>query len=469
VSRKASLRGEGTVLDDEGLDAGTLARTLREGLARRRERLRATDPFLFTGKVERMVGLIVEARGPGGTVGELCRVRDREGRDLLDAEVVGFREGKVLLMPLSWTRGVGPGCEVLALGKPLAAPVGISLTGRILDGLGRPADGKPLPSGLELRPVENDPPHPLERRRITEPLGLGIKAIDGILTCGKGQRMGIFSGSGVGKSTLLGMIARFTQADINVIALVGERGREVREFIERDLGEEGLRRSVVVVATSDEPAMIRVKAALVATTIAEFFRDLGMDVLFMLDSVTRFAMAQREIGLAAGEPPTTRGYPPSVFALLPRLMERTGCGSRGTITALYTVLVEGDDMNEPIADTSRSILDGHVVLSREIAARNHYPAIDILHSVSRLASEIVDEQHREAADWLRRTLAVYRTNEDLINIGAYRAGSNPEIDHAIRHIEAINRFLRQETDRRYSYHETVEMLLNMHREAVGER
>lgn len=458
---------DGTLLETEELDLESLIGGIRDGLERRRRRLRTADPFLFTGKVERMVGLIVEARGPGGTVGELCRIRDREGRDLLDAEVVGFREGKVLLMPLSWTHGVGPGCEVLALGRPLAVPVGTSLTGRILDGLGRPADGRPLSPGLELRSVENDPPHPLERRRITEPLGLGVKAIDGILTCGKGQRMGIFSGSGVGKSTLLGMIARFTQADVNVIALVGERGREVREFIERDLGEEGLRCSVVVVATSDEPAMIRVKAAMVATTIAEYFRDLGMDVLFMLDSVTRFAMAQREIGLAAGEPPTTRGYPPSVFALLPRLMERTGCGSRGTITALYTVLVEGDDMNEPIADTSRSILDGHIVLSREIAARNHYPAIDILHSVSRLASEIVEPDHREAADWLRRTLAVYRTNEDLINIGAYRPGSNPEIDHAIRHIDAINGFLQQETDRSFSYRQVVEMLVAMYRDAVG--
>lgn len=444
--------------------------TLREivkGLSLRRERLREVDPLLFTGRVERMVGLIVEARGPGGTVGELCRIRDREGGDLLEAEVVGFREGKVLLMPLSWTHGVGPGCEVLALGRPLCVPVGEELMGRILDGLGRPADNRPLPPGLEMRPVENDPPHPLERRRITEPLGLGIKAIDGLLTCGKGQRMGIFSGSGVGKSTLLGMIARYTQAHVNVIALVGERGREVREFIERDLGEEGLRRSVVVVATSDEPAMIRVKAALAATTIAEYFRDLGLDVLFMLDSVTRFAMAQREIGLAAGEPPTTRGYPPSVFALLPRLMERTGCGSRGTITALYTVLVEGDDMNEPIADTSRSILDGHVVLSRELASRNHYPAIDVLQSVSRLASEITDPRHRAAAEWLRRNLAVYRTNEDLINIGAYRPGSNAEIDRAMRHIQAINDFLCQEVEVSFTYREVVDMLVSLHEGAEG--
>lgn len=438
---------------------------VKRGLKLRRERLRELDPLVFTGKVERMVGLIVEARGPAGTVGELCRIRHRAGKDLLDAEVVGFREGKVLLMPLSWTHGVGPGCEVLALGRPLCVPVGEELTGRILDGLGRPADSRPLPPTLEMRPVENDPPHPLERRRITEPLGLGIKAIDGLLTCGKGQRMGIFSGSGVGKSTLLGMIARYTQANVNVIALVGERGREVREFIEKDLGEEGLRRSVVVVATSDEPAMIRVKAALVATTIAEYFRDLGMDVLFMLDSVTRFAMAQREIGLAAGEPPTTRGYPPSVFALLPRLMERTGCGNQGTITALYTVLVEGDDMNEPIADTSRSILDGHVILSRDIAAKNHYPAIDVMQSVSRLASQITDARHKAAADWLRRNLAIYRANEDLINIGAYRAGSNPEIDRAVKNIPAINSFLRQEVDVSFTYQEVVDMLVTLYEEA----
>jgi flagellum-specific ATP synthase len=447
------------------IDRGALDYISR-GLRRTLTRVRETDPLLYLGKVERMVGLIIEARGPGGCIGELCDIRDHDGRHLLYAEVVGFREGKVMLMPLSAPQGVGPGCEVLALGKPLQVAVGESLRGRILDGLGRPADGKPMPGELEFYPVENDPPHPLERKRISEPLGMGIKAIDGLLTCGKGQRVGIFSGSGVGKSTLMGMIARFTQAEVNVIALVGERGREVREFIERDLGEEGLKRSVVVVATSDEPAMIRLKAALVATTIAEYFRDRGMDVLFMLDSVTRFAMAQREVGLTVGEPPTTRGYPPSVFALLPRLMERTGCGERGTITALYTVLVEGDDMNEPIADTSRSILDGHIVLSRDLAARNHYPAIDILASVSRLATEIIDPEHRAAADWLRNTLAVYRDAEDLINIGAYREGSNPEIDHAIRHIRSINSYLRQGVNEKVSFPEAVEGLKGMAEEAM---
>ncbi len=363
-----------------------------------------------------------------------------------------------MLMPLSNPRGVGPGCEVLALGRPLQVPAGEALRGRVLDGLGRPADGRPLEGRLEMRAVENDPPHPLARRRICEPLGLGVRAIDGLLTCGKGQRMGIFAGSGVGKSTLMGMIARYTQADVNVIALVGERGREVREFIERDLGEEGLERSVVVVATSDEPAMIRLKAALVATSIAEHFRDQGLDVLFMLDSVTRFAMAQREVGLTVGEPPTTRGYPPSVFAMLPRLMERTGCGDRGTITALYTILVEGDDMNEPIADTSRSILDGHIVLSRDLAARNHYPAVDILASVSRLATEVIDAEHRAAAEWLRRTLAVYRDAEDLINIGAYRHGSNADIDHAIAHMRSIEDYLRQGVEERCTWRDAVESL-----------
>ncbi len=431
---------------------------LSGGIRRALERVRETDPLLHLGRVERVVGLVIEASGPEGCIGELCTIRDRKGRTLLMAEVVGFREGKVMLMPLSNPRGVGPGCEVLALGRPLQVPAGEALRGRVLDGLGRPADGRPLEGRLEMRAVENDPPHPLARRRICEPLGLGVRAIDGLLTCGKGQRMGIFAGSGVGKSTLMGMIARYTQADVNVIALVGERGREVREFIERDLGEEGLERSVVVVATSDEPAMIRLKAALVATSIAEHFRDQGLDVLFMLDSVTRFAMAQREVGLTVGEPPTTRGYPPSVFAMLPRLMERTGCGDRGTITALYTILVEGDDMNEPIADTSRSILDGHIVLSRDLAARNHYPAVDILASVSRLATEVIDAEHRAAAEWLRRTLAVYRDAEDLINIGAYRHGSNADIDHAIAHMRSIEDYLRQGVEERCTWRDAVESL-----------
>lgn len=442
--------------------------TLSEGLRRTMIRVRETDPLLYLGKVEKVIGLVIEASGPEASIGELCVVKDKCGSDILMAEVVGFREGKVMLMPLSTPHGVRPDCEVLALGRPLQVMVGPSLRGRILDALGRPMDGRPIEGEVEPYPTESPPPKPLERMRITEPLGMGVKAIDGLLTCGKGQRIGIFAGSGVGKSTLMGMIARYTQAEVNVIALVGERGREVREFIERDLGEEGLKRSVVVVATSDEPAMFRLKAAMVATSIAEYFRDQGNDVLFMLDSVTRFAMAQREVGLSVGEPPTTKGYPPSVFALLPRLMERAGCGERGTITALYTILVEGDDMNEPISDTARSILDGHIVLSRDLAAKNHYPAIDILASVSRLASEIVDEEHNAAAGWLRKTLAVYREAEDLINIGAYRSGSNRSIDEAIAHKEAIEDYLKQGIDEHFSFDVAVECLKGLWREAVGQ-
>jgi flagellum-specific ATP synthase len=432
-----------------------------------RSDIKRLDPLSYQGKVERMVGLIIEARGPSGKIGELCEIHYDSCTPPLLAEVVGFRSGNVLLMPLSHSAGIGPGSDVLALGKSLSVPVGSSLMGRVLDGLGNPVDGGPNPGRKQCYSVESKPPHPLERRPIDSPIGLGIKAIDGLLTCGKGQRLGIFAGSGVGKSVMMGMIARYTEADVNVIALVGERGREVREFIEKDLGEEGLKRSVVVVATSDEPAMIRIKAALVATAIAEYFRDQGADVLFMLDSITRFAMAQREVGLTVGEPPTTRGYPPSVFALLPRLMERVGCSRSGAITALYTVLVEGDDMNEPVADTARSILDGHIVLSRDIASRNHYPAIDILGSVSRLATSITSPGHQEAAAWLRRTMAVYREAEDLINIGAYKAGTNPDIDHAIEQIGNINSFLQQAVTDRRRYEDSVGALLSVHDQARG--
>ncbi len=435
-------------------------RDLSEKLRRRASGLSSLDPVSYEGRVERMVGLAIEALGPGARMGELCRIEGGGAGGLL-AEVVGFKGGSVKLMPLGIASGVAPGCRVVALGRPLEAPVGMSLTGRVLDGLGRPVDGRPLPWDSETRPVENKPPPPLARRQITEPLSLGIRAIDGILTCGKGQRMGIFSGSGVGKSTLLGMMAKYTRAHVNVIALVGERGREVREFIEHNLGEEGLARSVVVAATSDEPAMIRIKAALVAHSIAEYFRDMGLDVLLMLDSVTRFAMAQREVGLTVGEPPATRGYPPSVFAMMPRLMERAGASDKGTITALYTVLVEADDMNDPIADTARSILDGHIVLSREIAARNHHPSIDILTSVSRLAPAINTPEHMRAAAWLRKNLAVYRQGEDLINIGAYKEGSSPDIDEALLNIQAINDFLRQDVNEKISYEDSVAHLERM--------
>ena len=342
-----------------------------------------------SGRVTQIVGLVIESQGPNVNLGDLCYVSSRGGSQAIPAEVVGFRQNRVLLMPIAEMEGIGPGCEVISAQGTLKVTVGQGLLGRILDGMGRPMDGKgPLVSSREY-PLNALPPPPLTRRRIEEPLSVGVRAIDALLTLGKGQRVGIMAGSGVGKSTLLGMMARNTEADISVIALIGERGREVREFIERDLGEEGLKRSVVVVATSDQPALVRIKGALTATAIAEYFRDQGRDVMFMMDSVTRFAMAQREVGLTVGEPPATRGYTPSVFAMLPKLLERSGTGANGSITGIYTVLVDGDDMNEPIADAVRSILDGHIVLSRSIAAQNHYPAIDILNSVSRVMSEVV--------------------------------------------------------------------------------
>jgi flagellum-specific ATP synthase len=374
------------------------------------------------------------------------------------AEVVGFHERSIVLLPLSDMTGVGPGCYVSSLGHPLRVGVGPKLLGRVLDAFGNPIDGKGPIEAEEYRPLHNTTIQPLHRQMIREPLSVGVRAIDGLLTCGKGQRLGIFSGSGVGKSTLLGMMARHTSAEINVIGLIGERGREVREFIETDLGPEGLARSVVVVATSDQLAMIRLKGALTATTIAEYFRDCGKDVLFMMDSVTRFAYAQREVGLASGEPPATRGYPPSVFALLPKLMERTGPGDKGTITAFYTVLVDGDDFNEPIADTVRSILDGHIVLSRKLAQAQHYPAIDILASVSRVMPDVIDERHNQLAAKFKARLATYREAEDLINIGAYVSGANPKIDDAIRYIDAMNGYLLQPADQGSTWAEALELL-----------
>jgi flagellum-specific ATP synthase len=414
-----------------------------------------------TGKVSQILGLTIEGDGPAVDLGEHCYIKIRGRRQPLSAEVVGFKADKVLLMPLGDMTGIGPGCEITATGEKLQVEVGQGLLGRVLDGLGNPMDERgPLLSG-NFYPLAAPPPNPLTRRRITTPLAVGVKVIDGLLTCGRGQRVGIFAGSGVGKSTLLGMIARNTAADINVIALIGERGREVRDFLERDLGPEGLTRSVVVVATSDQPALVRLKGALVATAVAEFFRDQGYDVMLMMDSVTRFAAAQREVGLAIGEPPTTRGYTPSVFALLPRLLERSGTAEFGSITGLYTVLVEGDDMNEPIADAVRGILDGHIVLSRELAHLNHYPAIDVLASVSRLITELATAEQLEAAGVLRGLLAIYRENQDLINIGAYVAGSNPRIDTAIQMIDAINRFLCQTTEEKISYTDTVTQLIRM--------
>ncbi|MBV8355797.1 MAG: flagellar protein export ATPase FliI [Candidatus Eremiobacteraeota bacterium] len=405
--------------------------------------LQSVDLVRQNGKVCQVIGLVIESNGPAMSVGETCLISYKRLAHPILAEVVGFRDNKVLLMPLGEVGGIGAGAEVKALGRSLEVALSGTLLGRVLDGLGRPIDGRGEIVAEAKAPTFARPPDPLGRRRVTEPLALGIRAIDALLTCGKGQRVGIFSGSGVGKSTILGMIARNTAADVNVIALVGERGKEVRDFIERDLGEEGLRRSVVVVSTSDKPALIRIKAAFVAMTIAEYFRDQGLDVIFMMDSVTRFAMAQRELGLAIGEPTTTRGYTPSVLAQLPKLLERAGTSEAGTITGLYSVLVDGDDMNEPISDAVRAILDGHVVLSRTLAAANQYPAIDVLNSVSRVMPDVTDDSHRSAASAVRDTLATYKDAEDLINIGAYVSGSNPRVDLSVSKIEAVRHFLRQ--------------------------
>lgn len=419
----------------------------------------------YTGRISRVVGLTLESLGPFCRVGDLVEVeRPRYGP--LVAEVVGFKDRHAVLMPLGSAEGVAPGSTVVSRRRPLEAPVGKALLGRVLDGLGRPVDGKgpvPIEAGY---PVERQAPDPLRRPRITQAISVGVRAIDGLLTCGKGQRIGIFAGSGVGKSTLLGMMARGTSADVVVVALVGERGREVRDFIERDLTS-GLERSVVVAATSDQPAMVRLKAAFVATSIAEFFRDQGLDVLLMMDSLTRFSYAQREIGLAAGEPPTTRGYPPSVFAMLPRLLERAGTSDRGSITGFYTVLVDGDDLNEPIADASRAILDGHIVLTRQLAERQHYPAIDVLASVSRLMPEVADLQHQQAAAAIRRLMATYRDVEDLVHIGAYVRGTNPAADRAIDARDAIDRFLQQGVFEKAEFKGSVEALKELSRRFEG--
>ena len=412
------------------------------------------------GKVTQVIGLVIESQGPTVSLGELCYIKSHFSDVLpIPAEVVGFREGYVMLMPVGEMQGIGPGCEVVSAQKTLNVKVGPELLGRVLDGLGNPMDDKgPLLCKTEY-PLQADPPPPLTRPRIKDNLYVGVRAIDGLITMGEGQRIGIMAGSGVGKSTLLSMIARNTEADISVIALVGERGREVRDFIERDLGEEGMKRSVVVVATSDQPALVRIKGAMTATAIAEYFRDQGHKVVLMMDSVTRFAMAQREVGLTIGEPPATRGYTPSVFALLPRLLERAGTSEKGSITGIYTVLVDGDDMNEPIADAVRSILDGHIVLSRKIAAQNHFPAIDIMPSVSRVMNEVVSPEHLKAAQQMRQLMAVYRDAEDLIHIGAYVKGSSAKIDEAVQKIDAINAFLCQGIFEVDSYADTEKKLI----------
>lgn len=413
------------------------------------------------GKVAKVVGLTIESIGPMAKLNDLCLIRSNSAAGVVKAEVVGFRDDRVLLMPYDNVEGVGLGSWVENTGAPLQVPVSEELLGLTLDGVGEPMNADSLGADCAHYSVEAAPPDPLSRKIIDEVLTLGVKAVDGLLTIGKGQRIGIFAGSGVGKSTLMGMFARNTKADINVIALIGERGREVREFIERDLGEEGMRRSVVVVATSDKPALIRKKAAQTAAAIAEYFRDQGKDVLLMMDSLTRFSMAQREIGLASGEPPVSRGYPPSVYAQMPKLLERAGNSDRGSITGLYTVLVDGDDFNEPITDTARGILDGHIVLSRQMAQKNHYPAIDILQSISRVMSSIITKEHKVAAGKMKQVLATYQEAEDLINIGAYKAGSNPDIDFAIDKIRAVNAFLQQQTDEKYTFEESLQQMLDI--------
>ncbi|MDR5600842.1 flagellar protein export ATPase FliI [Paenibacillus larvae] len=423
------------------------------------EHLQQLDPVRVNGKVTQVIGLTVESEGPDASIGDVCYIYPLKSDQPLKAEVVGFRDNKVILMPLGELDSIGPGCDVVGTGKPLTVPVGHELLGKVLDGLGQPLDGSFLPSRMTQYSTNNSPNNPLQRPRVLEPLGVGVKCIDGLLTIGRGQRVGIFAGSGVGKSTLMGMIARNTEADVNVIALIGERGREVLDFIERDLGPEGLARSVVIVATSDQPALIRIKGALIATSIAEYFRDRELNVMLMMDSVTRFAMAQREVGLAVGEPPATRGYTPSVFALLPKLLERSGNGPKGSITAFYTVLVDGDDMNEPIADAVRGILDGHIVLDRNLAHKGHYPAIDVLSSVSRVMKEIVSDEQQSAADQLKRLLAIYRDSEDLINLGAYQKGSNPDIDLSLQYIESIWEFTRQKTTDKVTIEQAKQQLI----------
>ncbi len=426
------------------------------------ERCKSRNFYKKLGKVVNVVGLTVESAGPDAILGDTCRIyTDVDKSGYITAEVVGFKDGKTLLMPYEVTNGIGLGALVENQGVPLSVRVGPFLLGQILDGMGRPLNGEINMTGGADYSVEAAPPDPMSREIIDTVLPLGVKAVDGLITIGKGQRIGIFAGSGVGKSTLMGMFARNTKADINVIALIGERGREVREFIERDLGEEGMKRSVVVVATSDKPALERNKAAKTATAIAEYFRDRGNDVLLMMDSLTRFSMAQREIGLASGEPPVSRGYPPSVYAEMPKLLERAGRDKVGSITGLYTVLVDGDDFNEPITDTARSILDGHIMLNRKLAHKNHYPAIDVLQSISRCMSSIVDKEQKTDASKIKNTMAVYADAEDLINIGAYKRGSNPTIDDAIAHIDRVNEFLLQSTEEKFTFEETKEMMHNL--------
>ncbi len=416
------------------------------------------DTYRYMGKIEKIVGMTIESSGPECSIGDVCRIYSKDMSSYINAEVVGFQSEKVLLMPYTDIEGIGPGSIVDNTGDKLRVKTGEAMIGRIIDAIGNPLDGGDPIEYTDSVSITGEPVNPLIRPKIAEPIELGVKAIDGLLTLGKGQRIGIFAGSGVGKSTLMGMIARKVKADINVIALVGERGREVREFIENDLGPEGMARSVVVVATSDQPAMMREKCPMTATAIAEYFMSQGKDVLIMMDNLTRYAMAKREVGLSVGEPPIARGYTPSIYSAMPKLLERAGCFEKGSITGIYAVLVEGDDTNEPIADTVRGIIDGHIILSRKIAAQNHYPAIDILPSVSRLMSMICEKGHKDDAAKLRNMLALYNSNVDLISIGAYKSGTNPKLDEAISKIDKINGFLCQGTHESFSIDETIRLL-----------
>lgn len=425
-----------------------------------RRLIHLSDLYTYKGKISKIMGLMVEATGLVCNIGDICEIQVNEEETIL-AEVVGIKDTVVQLMPYREVEGIGSGSIVVNTGNKLEIGVSDSMMGRAIDALGNPIDGGPPIEHTAWYPINGAPSNPMNRPPITEVMELGVKAIDGLLTMGKGQRMGIFAGSGVGKSTLMGMIARNVKADINVIALVGERGREVVEFINRDLGPEGMKRTVLVIATSDQPAMMRLKCSLSATAIAEYFRDQGRDVLLMMDSLTRFCMAQREIGLSIGEPPVARGYTPSIYTALPKLLERSGNFERGSITGIYTVLVEGDDANEPISDTVRGIVDGHIVLSRKVAMSNHYPAIDVLASISRLMSSIADPEHAKAAGKIRQMMSTYQENKDLISIGAYKSGTNPELDNAIRHIDAINELLQQRVENKVSFEETVARMIEL--------
>lgn len=426
-----------------------------------------TDPVKINGKVKDVIGFIIVSIGPNVSLGEVCTVIDRNGKEVCKSEVVGFKDGKVLSIALGDIHNIAPSCQIVSSGKSFSVGVGTELLGRVIDGFGNPIDDKGEINYSSYRNVYRQPPNPLTRKRIDTPLQTGVRSIDGLLTVGKGQRVGIFAGSGVGKSVMLGMIARNTDADVSVIVLVGERGREVREFIEKDLGEEGLKKSVIIVATSDKPSLARIKAAFIGTTIAEYFRDLGKDVVLMMDSITRFAHAQREVGITIGEPPTTKGYTPSVFAVLPKLLERAGTSKNGTITGFYTVLVDGDDMTDPIADSVRSILDGHFVLSRKLANKGQFPAIDPLQSISRVMPDIVSNDHRLRAMEFKEILSSYYEAEDLINIGAYVKGSNPQIDHALTKIQSLRSFLKQDIKEEAAYDSTINRLEELIEKPLG--